>query len=125
VRHNIGLREATVWTGLDGLIGAGIALGTHGRTILGEDATPRMLFGIVWGSILPDIDPLVSTAIIAAGGAMQQALAPHRTLTHSLFVILALALMGLALWRIGWSARVGGDQEVSAYSPHFRMCMNV
>lgn len=39
---------------------------------------------------------------------MQQALAPHRTLTHSLFTILVLALIGLAAWRMGWSRSVGG-----------------
>jgi membrane-bound metal-dependent hydrolase YbcI (DUF457 family) len=67
-----------------------------------------MRFGIVWGSIIPDVDLLISILIIAAGGSMQQALAPHRTLTHSFFTILPLALIGLALWRMGWSQSVGG-----------------
>ncbi len=55
-----------VWTGLHGLIGTGIALATQGRTILGEVGTRTMRFGIVWGSIIPDIDLLISIAIIAA-----------------------------------------------------------
>jgi len=67
-----------------------------------------MRFGIVWGPILPDVDLLVSIVIIAARGNMQQALAPHRTLTHSLFTILAIALIGLLLWRIGVSKSIGG-----------------
>ena len=46
--------------------------------------------------------------IIAAGGNMQQALAPHRTLTHSFFTILALALIGLLLWKTAVSKSVGG-----------------
>ena len=79
-----------VWTGLHGLVGIGVALATRGHAILGEDGTRTMRFGIVWGPILPDVDLLISIVIIAAGGNMQQALAPHRTLTHSLFTILAL-----------------------------------
>jgi hypothetical protein len=67
-----------------------------------------MRFGIVWGSLIPDVDLLISIVIIAAGGNMQQALAPHRTLTHSFFTILAIALVGLVLWRTGWSRTVGG-----------------
>jgi len=67
-----------------------------------------MRFGIVWGPILPDVDLPISIVIIAAGGNMQQALAPHRTVTHSLFTILALALIGLLLWKTGWSTSVGG-----------------
>ena len=67
-----------------------------------------MRFGIVWGPLLPDVDLLISIVIIAAGGNMQQAVAPHRTLTHSLFTILALALVGLLLWRTRWSESVGG-----------------
>ena len=39
---------------------------------------------------------------------MQQALAPHRTLTHSFFTILALALIGLLLWKTAVSKSVGG-----------------
>jgi membrane-bound metal-dependent hydrolase YbcI (DUF457 family) len=97
-----------VWTGLHGLIGTGIALATRGRTILGEVGTRTMRFGIVWGSLMPDVDLLISIVIIAAGGNMQQALAPHRTLTHSFFTILAIALFGLMLWRTGWSRSVGG-----------------
>jgi len=97
-----------VWTGLHGLIGAGIALATQGRTILGEVGTRTMRFGIVWGSIIPDIDLLISIVIIAGGGNMQQALAPHRTLTHSFFTILALALIGLLLWKTAVSKSVGG-----------------
>jgi membrane-bound metal-dependent hydrolase YbcI (DUF457 family) len=97
-----------VWTGLHGLIGTGIALTTRGRAILGDVGTRTMRFGIVWGSIIPDIDLLISIVIVAAGGSMQQALAPHRTLTHSFFTILALALIGLLLWRTGWSRSVGG-----------------
>jgi hypothetical protein len=71
-----------VWTGLHGLIGTGIALATRGRAILGDVGTRTMRFGIVWGSIIPDIDLLISIVIVAAGGSMQQALAPHRTLTQ-------------------------------------------
>ena len=97
-----------VWTGLHGLVGIGVALATRGRTVLGDDGTRTMRFGIVWGPILPDVDLLVSIVIIAAGGNMQQALAPHRTLTHSLFTILAIALIGLLLWRIGVSKSIGG-----------------
>ena len=97
-----------VWTGLHGLIGTGIALATQGRTILGEVGTRTMRFGIVWGSIIPDIDLLISIVIIAAGGNMQQALAPHRTLTHSFFTILALALIGLLLWKTAVNKSVGG-----------------
>jgi membrane-bound metal-dependent hydrolase YbcI (DUF457 family) len=97
-----------VWTGLHGLVGTGIALATQGRTILEEVGTRTMRFGIVWGSILPDIDLLISIIIIAAGGNMQQALAPHRTLTHSFFTMLALALIGLLLWRTAISKSVGG-----------------
>ena len=67
-----------------------------------------MRFGIVWGSIIPDIDLLISIVIIAAGGNMQQALAPHRTLTHSFFTMLALALIGLLLWKTAISKSVGG-----------------
>lgn len=96
-----------VWTGLHGLIGTGVALATR-RAILGDVGTRTMRFGIVWGSIIPDVDLLISIVIIAAGGNMQQALAPHRTLTHSFFTILALALIGLALWRTGWSRSAGG-----------------
>jgi membrane-bound metal-dependent hydrolase YbcI (DUF457 family) len=66
-----------------------------------------MRFGTVWGSIIPDIDLLISI-IIAAGGNMQQALAPHRTLTHSFFTILALALIGLLLWKTAGNKSVGG-----------------
>jgi len=97
-----------VWTGLHGLVGIGVALATRGRTVLGDDGTRTMRFGIVWGPILPDVDLLVSIVIIAARGNMQQALAPHRTLTHSLFTILAIALIGLLLWRIGVSKSIGG-----------------
>ena len=97
-----------VWTGLHGLIGIGIAFATKGRTILGEVGTRTMRFGIVWGSLIPDVDLLISIIIIAAGGNMQQALAPHRTLTHSFFTILALALMGLLLWKTAVSKSVGG-----------------
>jgi membrane-bound metal-dependent hydrolase YbcI (DUF457 family) len=67
-----------------------------------------MRFGIVWGSIIPDIDLLISIVIIAAGGNMQQALAPHRALTHSFFTILALALIGLLLWKTAVNKNVGG-----------------
>jgi membrane-bound metal-dependent hydrolase YbcI (DUF457 family) len=88
-----------VWTGLHGLIGTGIALATQGRTILGEVGTRTMRFGIVWSSLIPDVDLVISIIIIAVGGKMQQALAPHRTLTHSFLTILALALIGLLLWR--------------------------
>jgi membrane-bound metal-dependent hydrolase YbcI (DUF457 family) len=66
-----------------------------------------MRFGIVWGSLIPDVDLLISIIIIAAGGNMQQALAPHRTLTHSFFTILALALIGLLLWKTAVSKSVG------------------
>ena len=97
-----------VWTGLHGLVGIGIALATKGRTILGDVGTRTMRFGIVWGSIIPDIDLLISIVIIAAGGNMQQALAPHRTLTHSFFTMLALALIGLVLWKTAVSKSVGG-----------------
>jgi len=31
-----------------------------------------------------------------------------RTLTHGLFIILAIAVIGLVLWRKGWSPSVGG-----------------
>ena len=67
-----------------------------------------MRFGIVWGSIIPDIDLLISIAIIAAGENTQQALAPHRTLTHSFFTILPLALVGLLLWKTTVSKSAGG-----------------
>jgi membrane-bound metal-dependent hydrolase YbcI (DUF457 family) len=97
-----------VWTGLHGLIGTGIALATRGRTILGEVVTGTMRFGIVWGSLIPDVGLLISIVIIAAGGNMQQAVAPHRTLTHSFLTTLAIALVGLMLWRTGWSRSVGG-----------------
>lgn len=97
-----------VWTGLHGLVGIGVALPTRGHTMWGEDGTRTMRLGIVWGPILPDVDLLTSIMIVAAGGNMQQALAPHRTLTHSLFTILALAVVGLVVWRTRWSASVGG-----------------
>jgi membrane-bound metal-dependent hydrolase YbcI (DUF457 family) len=97
-----------VWTGLHGLIGIGIAFATKGRMILGEVGTRTMRFGIVWGSLIPDVDLLISIIIIATGGNMQQALAPHRTLTHSFFTILALALIGLLLWKTAISKSVGG-----------------
>ena len=97
-----------VWTGLHGLIGIGIAFATKGRTILGEVGTRTMRFGIVWGSLISDVDLLISIIIIAAGGNMQQALAPHRTLTHSFFTILALALIGLLLWKTAVNRSVGG-----------------
>jgi len=97
-----------VWTGLHGLVGMAVALATGGRAPLGATGTRTMRFGIVWGPILPDIDLLISIVIIAAGGNMQEAVAPHRTLTHSLFTILALALIGLLLWRTHWSESVGG-----------------
>ena len=74
-----------VWTGLHGLIGIGIAFATKGHTILGEVGTRTMRFGIVWGSLIPDVDLLISIVIIAAGGNMQQALAPHRTLNQFLY----------------------------------------
>jgi len=67
-----------------------------------------MRFGIVWGSLIPDVDLLISIVIIAAGGGMQQALAPHRTPTHSFLTILALALVGLLLWKTTVSKSVGG-----------------
>jgi hypothetical protein len=47
-------------------MGTGIALATQGRTILGEVGTRTMQFETVWGSIIPDIDLLISIAIIAA-----------------------------------------------------------
>jgi membrane-bound metal-dependent hydrolase YbcI (DUF457 family) len=53
------------------------------------------------------VDLLISI-IIAAGGNMQQALVPHSTLTHSFFTILAIALVGVMLWRTAWSRSVGG-----------------
>ena len=96
------------WTGLHGLIGIGIAFATKGHTILGEVGTRTMRFGIVWGSLIPDVDLLISIIIIAAGGNMEQALAPHRTLTHSFFTIMALALIGLLLWKTAVSKSVGG-----------------
>lgn len=67
-----------------------------------------MRFGIVWGVILPDIDLLISIGIIAAGGTMHEAVAPHRTFTHSAFTILALAVIGLALCRSKRGISVGG-----------------
>ena len=97
-----------VWTGLHGLIGSCVAFSTRGRAILGDAGTRTMRFGIVWGSLIPDVDLLISIIIIAAGGNMQQALAPHRTLTHSFFTILALALIGLLLWKTAVSKSVGG-----------------
>ena len=97
-----------VWRGLHGLVGIGIAFATKGRTILGEVGTRTMRFGIVWGSLIPDVDLLISIIIIAVGGNTQQALAPHRTLTHSFFTILALALIGLLLWKTAVSKSVGG-----------------
>jgi len=97
-----------VWTGLHGLVGINVALTTRGHNILGENATRTMRLGIVWGPIVPDIDLLISIVIIAAGGNMQQALAPHRTLTHSLFTILILALIGLMLWKLNWGTSIGG-----------------
>gem|GEM_PF-4468080 len=97
-----------MWTGLHGLIGISVALATRGHTFLGDAGTRTMRFGIVWGSLLPDVDLFFSIVIIAAGGNMQQAIAPHRTLTHSLFTILALASIGLLLWRTHWSESVGG-----------------
>lgn len=97
-----------VWTGLHALIVTGVALATRGHAILGENGTRTMRFGMVWGTILPDIDLLISIVIIAAGGNMEQALAPHRTLTHSFFTILTIAVIGLILWRTGWSPSVGG-----------------
>lgn len=97
-----------VWTGLHGLIGTGVALATQGRTILDEAGTRTMRFGIIWSSIIPDIDLLISIVIIGAGGNVQQALAPHRTLTHSFFTMLALALIGLLLWKTAISKSVGG-----------------
>lgn len=97
-----------VWTGLHGLVGIGVALATRGHTMWGEDGTRTLRLGIVWGSILPDVDLLISIVIVAAGGNMQQAVAPHRTLTHSLFTILAVAVVGLVVWRTKWSASVGG-----------------
>ncbi len=39
---------------------------------------------------------------------MQQALAPHWTLTHSFFTILALALIGVLLWKTAMNKSVGG-----------------
>jgi len=97
-----------VWTGLHALIATGIALATCGHAVLGENGTLTMRFGMVWGTILPDIDSLISIVIIAAGGNMEQALAPHRTLTHSFFTVLTIAMIGLILWRTGWSPSVGG-----------------
>lgn len=97
-----------VWTGLHALIATGIALATRGHAMLGEDGTRTMRFGMVWGTILPDIDLLVSIVIIATGGNMQQAVAPHRTLTHSLLTILTIAMIGLILWRTQWRPSVGG-----------------
>ncbi|WP_455285753.1 metal-dependent hydrolase [[Eubacterium] cellulosolvens] len=89
-------------------MGISVVLATRGHDILGEDGTRTMRLGVVWGSILPDVDLLISIVIIAAGGNMQQALAPHRTLTHSLFTILALAVIGLALWKTDVNRNVGG-----------------
>ncbi len=66
-----------VWTGFHGLIGAGVALSTRGRAILGDVGIQSMRFGLVWGSIISDVDLLISIVIIAGGGSMQQALAPH------------------------------------------------
>jgi len=97
-----------VWTGLHALIATGIALATRGHAILGENGTRTMRFGMVWGTTLPDIDLLISIVIIAAGGNMEQALAPHRTLTHSFFTILTIAVIGLILWRTGWNPSLGG-----------------
>ena len=111
-----------VWTGLHGLIGTGVALATRGRMILGDAETRTMRFGIVWGSIVPDVDLLISIVIIAAGGNMQQALAPHRTLNHS-FTILALALIGLTFWRTGWSRRVGGGLFGIAVGSSYTSCL--
>ncbi len=56
---------------------------------------------------MPDIDLLISI-IIAAGGNMKQAFAPHRTLPHSFFTILALALIGFLLWKTDGNKNVGG-----------------
>ncbi len=71
-----------VWTGLHGLVAAGIALATRGHAILGEDGTRTMRFGLDWGTLLPDIDLLISILVIAAGGNMQQVLTPNeRSLT--------------------------------------------
>ena len=112
-----------VWTGLHGLIGTGIALATQGRTILGEVGTRTMRFGIVWGSIIPDIDLLISIVIIAGGGNMQQALAPHRTLTHSFFTILALALIGLLLWKTAVNKRWVAASSESRSECSYTSCL--
>ena len=96
-----------VWTGLHGLIGLGIALATRGHMMWDEDGTRTMRLGIVWGTILPDVDLLISIAIIAVGGSMQEAIAPHRTLTHSLLLILTLVIIGVSLWRTHVSPSVG------------------
>ena len=66
-----------VWTGLHGLIGAGVALSTRGRAILGDREIQSMRLGLVWGSMIFDVDLPISIVIIARGGSMQQALAPH------------------------------------------------
>jgi membrane-bound metal-dependent hydrolase YbcI (DUF457 family) len=67
-----------------------------------------MPFGMIWGSLIPDVDLLISIVIITAGGNMHQALAPHRMLTYSFFTILALGSIGLLLWKTEPSRSVYG-----------------
>lgn len=54
---------------------------------------------------------------------MQQTLVPHRTLTHSFFTILALALIGLLLWKTAISKSVGGDLFGIAIGCSYTSCL--
>ena len=57
-------------------------------------------WGVVWGSIFPDIDIIFSAIIFLATGDLEGAIFVHRTFTHGIFAMGLVPLLGISLSRI-------------------------
>ena len=61
------------------------------KTVLGA-----VSFGLVFGSVFPDTDLVVSSLSFAVTFSTEAGKIIHRTLTHSVFLIILIILIGLA-----------------------------
>ncbi|MBI4361991.1 MAG: metal-dependent hydrolase [Euryarchaeota archaeon] len=75
-------------TGVHGLIGLGLAW---------KVKHPGAKVGVAWGSLLPDMDLLAAPLVLLLTQDEKATASVHRTWTHSLLVIGAIALLALAL----------------------------